>query len=119
MLLHVEVIFRAMLRSRYRATIWHDALLFNRSTTVPIDDIEAGIRASDICLADITTDNPNIWYEVGFAFANEKPVVLICAKVRPTNPPFDVRHRQIIFYSLDAPSDFTRLQKEISARLKA
>lgn len=89
------------------------------SSTIPIDDIEAGIRASEICLADITTDNPNIWYEVGFAFANDKPVVLICAKVRPTNPPFDVRHRQIIFYSLDSPSDFRRLQKEISARLKA
>jgi hypothetical protein len=27
-------------------------------TTVLIDDIEAGVRASDICLADITNDNP-------------------------------------------------------------
>jgi nucleoside 2-deoxyribosyltransferase len=43
-----------------------------------IDDIETGIRESDICLADRTADNPNIWYEVGFALANGKPVVMIC-----------------------------------------
>ena len=89
------------------------------TTTVPIDDIENNIRTSEICLADITPDNPNIWYEVGFAFANEKPVVMICAKPRPTTPPFDVRHRHIIFYTLDSPSDFKKLQTEITERLKA
>ena len=89
------------------------------STTVPIDDIENGIRISEICLADITTDNPNIWYEVGYAFANGRPVVLICAKPRPTDTPFDIQHRQIIFYMLDSPSDFQRLGNEVIARLKA
>jgi hypothetical protein len=88
-------------------------------TTVLIDDIETGIRKSEICLADITNDNPNIWYEVGFAVASEKPVVLICASPRPTLPPFDVRHRQIIFYSPDSPSDFKKMGDEITARLKA
>ena len=33
---------------------------------VPIDAIEQGIRDSLVCLADITTDNPNVWYELGF-----------------------------------------------------
>jgi hypothetical protein len=28
---------------------------------VPIDAIEEGIRTAAICLADITTDNPNVW----------------------------------------------------------
>lgn len=28
--------------------------------SIPIDEIEAGIRSSDICLAEITTDNPNL-----------------------------------------------------------
>ncbi len=69
-------------------------------------------------MADITTDNPNIWYEVGFAFANDKPVVMICADPRPTLPPFDVRHRHIISYSLDSPRDFKKLETELSARLK-
>ena len=37
---------------------------------VPIDAIEKGIKQATICLADITTDNPNVWYELGFAFAS-------------------------------------------------
>jgi hypothetical protein len=89
------------------------------SASVLIDDIEQNIRTSEICLADITSDNPNIWYEVGYAFANDKPVVMICAKPRPTKPPFDVQHRHIIYYTLESPSDFKKLQKEITKRLKA
>jgi nucleoside 2-deoxyribosyltransferase len=91
----------------------------DRSSSVPIDDIENNIRASEICLADITPDNPNIWYEVGFAFANDKPVVMVCAKPRPTKPPFDVQHRHIIYYTQDSPSDFKKLQTEVTERLKA
>src|ERR1035438_3222209 len=87
--------------------------------TVVIEDVETGIRESEICLADITPDNPNVWYEVGFALANGKPVVLICAEPRPTPFPFDVRHRHIIMYSLDSPRDFDFLATEIATRLKA
>ena len=31
------------------------------SVSIPIDDIETGIRRSELCLAEITTDNPNVW----------------------------------------------------------
>lgn len=37
---------------------------------IPIDGIESGIRSASICLADITTDNPNVWYELGYAFCS-------------------------------------------------
>lgn len=30
------------------------------SVVIPIDDIENKIRESEICLADVTTNNPNI-----------------------------------------------------------
>ena len=49
---------------------------------VPIDAIEAGIRSATVCLADITTDNPNVWYELGFAFAAGRPVVMVCSQER-------------------------------------
>ena len=42
---------------------------------VPIDRIEEGIREATICLADITTDNPNVWYELGYAFAVGRSVI--------------------------------------------
>ena len=88
-------------------------------TTVLIEDIEKGIRDSEICLADITTNNPNIWYEVGFAIANGKPVVLICADPRTEPFPFDIRHRHIINYKLHSSSDFETLKAEVTSRLKA
>src|SRR5262249_30846604 len=66
-----------------------------------------------------TSNNPNIWYEVGYALANGKPVVLICAEPRPEPYPFDIRHRHIIGYELDSISDFETLKTEITARLRA
>jgi nucleoside 2-deoxyribosyltransferase len=79
------------------------------SVSIPIEDIESGIRDSDVCLADITTDNPNVWFELGYALAIHKDVVLICSNERATKYPFDVQHRNIIGYKVDAPSDFMEL----------
>jgi hypothetical protein len=42
---------------------------------VLITSIEDGIRSAAVCLADITMDNPNIWFELGYAFASKRPVV--------------------------------------------
>jgi len=89
------------------------------STTILIDDIEKGIREAQVCLADITTNNPNIWYEVGFALANDKAVILICLDPRPDPFPFDIRHRHIIPYNLHSRSDFDKLKTEVATRLKA
>ena len=89
------------------------------SVTVVIDAIEAQIRESDICLADITTDNPNVWYELGFAFAVGRPVVMTCAEARVEKLPFDVQHRVVIKYSTASPSDFKKLRAEIVKRVVA
>jgi hypothetical protein len=88
-------------------------------TTILIDDIENGIREAEVCLADITTNNPNIWYEVGFALANGKRIVLICLEPRGEPFPFDIRHRKVIKYALHSSSDFEKLKKEITTGLKA
>jgi hypothetical protein len=89
------------------------------SVSVPIDDIERNIRDAEICLADISTNNPNVWYEVGYAFANGKPVVLICAEPRLDPYPFDVRHRHVIPYATHSSSDFEKLKKDVASRLEA
>jgi hypothetical protein len=85
---------------------------------IPIDAIESGIREAAVCLADITTDNPNVWYELGYAFAVGKPVVMVCSKERDKYP-FDIQHRTVISYTADAPNDFSTLQDKITARLVA
>lgn len=89
-------------------------------TEILIEAIEEGIRESDACIAEITTDNPNVWFELGFAMANGKPLVMICnSKERPGSFPFDVSHRAIIKYVPDSPRDFLALQSEITSRLTA
>lgn len=87
--------------------------------SIPIQDIEAGIREAEICLADITLDNPNVWFELGYAIACGKEVVLICSKERNTKFPFDIQHRTVITYPTGAPRDFEKLKSDITEKLKA
>lgn len=90
----------------------------DHGSVIPIDDIQKGIKKSDICLADISTDNPNVWFEVGFAIASGKPVVLICSFER-VKFPFDVQHRSIIRYKTESRTDLDKLASQVTERLKA
>src|SRR5207249_619272 len=75
-------------------------------------------RRADVCLADISTDNPNVWLEVGFALASGKSVVLVCSHER-VKFPFDVQHRTIIRYMTEAKRDFETLADQVTKRLQA
>ena len=86
------------------------------SVEVTIDSIEDQIRNAHICLADITTDNPNVWYELGYAFASGRSVILVCADSRTKKYPFDIQHRPVISYGTGSPSDFDDLLSKITAR---
>lgn len=87
--------------------------------TIPIEEIQSGIEASRVCLADITTDNPNVWFELGYAIASQRDVVLVCSDERNSNFPFDVQHRSIIKYSTESSQDFKELEKGITTRIIA
>lgn len=89
------------------------------SVSIPIDDIQKGIEASTACLADITTDNPNVWFELGYAIAAQKEVVLVCSDERTSKFPFDVQHRSIIKYITESSSDYDQLRTKIESRIKA
>jgi hypothetical protein len=88
--------------------------------SIPIESIEKGIREASICLADITADNPNVWYELGYAFALGKPVIMVCSEERTGKKyPFDIQHRSIITYMTDSPSDFDTLTGSLTTKIKA
>jgi hypothetical protein len=82
---------------------------------IPIQDIEDGIRNAVICFADITLDNPN----VGFAISSGKPTVIVCSTERDSRFPFDIQHRSVIRYAVEAPSDFAALRTKIKERIEA
>jgi hypothetical protein len=75
------------------------------SVRIPIDEIEKNISESHICFAEITSDNPNVWYELGYAFACDKDVVMVCSEERTGKFPFDIQHRHIITYKTGSKSD--------------
>ena len=49
---------------------------------IPINTIEAKISAANVVIAEITTDNPNVWFELGYALALAKPIILLCSDER-------------------------------------
>lgn len=68
------------------------------STTNPIiEDIVGSIREASVIIADITPDNPNVFYEVGYAHAINKPTILLSNKTRDKLP-FDVSSFRTLFY---------------------
>jgi hypothetical protein len=86
--------------------------------SVVVDTIVAEIRSCVTFFVDISMDNPNVWFEFGLAIAFGQEVCIVCAERREKFP-FDIQHRKIIKYKTDAPGDFSKLQQDITARLKA
>jgi hypothetical protein len=70
------------------------------STYMPglvIEDIKRQIAECRVVIAEITPGNPNVYYEVGYADALNKPLILIADR-REGLKPFDVRAYRTIFY---------------------
>ena len=87
------------------------------STQIPIEDIDAELRECAIVFADISLNNPNVWFEVGLAIAYKKKIVLVCSDERQDKFPFDIQHRSVVTYKTSSKSDFIKLEKEVTARL--
>ena len=61
-----------------------------------VGDIVQGIRDAFVVIAEISPSNPNVYYEVGYAHALDKPTILIAEK--GTKLPFDVAPFRVLFY---------------------
>lgn len=72
-----------------------------------MDDVLTLIRRADYLIADLTTRNPNVFYELGLAHALEKQVILLADDIAEV--PFDVRHRRVIVYE-DSALGIARLR---------
>ncbi len=65
-------------------------------TGIIITDIARQITDASFVVAEITPSNPNVYYEVGYSHALNKPTILIAEK--GTELPFDVSPFRILFY---------------------
>ena len=85
-----------------------------------IEDIIRSIRESSIVIADITPDNPNVFYELGYAHGIGKPTILLSDKKRD-HLPFDLAGYRTIFYDNSIAGKSVveeRLMRHLSALAK-
>jgi hypothetical protein len=61
-------------------------------------DVAQDIEESEFVVADITPSNPNVYYEVGYAHALGKPVIMIADEQHLSKIPFDVAAARVILY---------------------
>jgi len=61
-----------------------------------VERIRRSIKEADFLIADLTGFNANVMWEVGFAHASGKDVILISQNIE--NAPFNIRTRDIIKY---------------------
>ena len=62
-----------------------------------INDIARLIEEASVIIADVTTDNPNVFYEVGYAHGIKKATILLSDRTREKLP-FDVSGFRTLFY---------------------
>lgn len=80
-----------------------------------VNDIWNYTKSADIILADLTSKNPNVFYELGLAHAITKPAVLITASI--DDVPFDLRSLRVLVYDINLPNWGEKLKNEITKAL--
>lgn len=74
------------------------------------------IRQADLIIADISRQNPNVLYELGFAHAFGKPTILLFDIKSDSNLPADLTGFQYIGYDLE---NLRKLSESVKSELKA
>ena len=80
-----------------------------------MDQIWAGINESKVLVAELTTRNPNVFYELGLAHALEKPVVLVSSN--EDDVPFDLHHIRVIYYDMTDPFWGQKLLEKVAENI--
>jgi SIR2-like domain len=80
-----------------------------------MEQIRAAIQQARLCIADITDRNPNVLYEVGFAEAMRKSVILMASNL--SELPFDIAAQRVLWYSTDLSDGRQRLRRAIAHAL--
>lgn len=80
-----------------------------------MDQVWRGISSAKVLVAELTSRNPNVFYELGIAHAMKKPVVLISSN--EGDVPFDVRHIRVIYYDVNDPFWGDKLMRKVTENI--
>lgn len=78
-----------------------------------IKDIWAAINNAKVIIAELTTRNPNVMYELGLSHALNRPVIMISQSM--DDVPFDLRSLRCILYDTTEPDWANKLRSDIAS----
>ena len=96
---YYEKIYEPAIQKAGLTPVRADADIFG--TGKIIDQIWQGINSAKVLVAELTSRNPNVFYELGLAHALDKPVVLVSRNQEDV--PFDLQHIRVIYYDVADP----------------
>lgn len=77
--------------------------------------IEQGITTCDYAIAVLDREKPNVFYELGLAHAQKKPVIILRGRTNSTAVPFDISMHQRIEYDVGDEQTSRRVQAAIAS----
>jgi hypothetical protein len=80
-----------------------------------MNQVWSGIKAAKVLVAELTTKNPNVFYELGLAHALKKPVVLVSSN--EDDVPFDLHHIRVIYYDVNDPFWGNKLSDKVAENI--
>lgn len=83
---------------------------------VIVSDLWRMIQEAKVLLAELTTKNANVFYELGLAHAIGKPIVLISETL--DDVPFDLQQLRVLLYDKDDPTWGDKLKADITTAIK-
>ena len=110
---YYEKIFKPAIEKTKLQPVRADAEIFG--TGKIIDQVWRGINAAKVLVAELSTRNPNVFYELGLAHALNKPVVLVSSN--EADVPFDLHHIRVIYYDVTDPFWGAKLIEKVAENI--
>lgn len=88
------------------------------SVEIPVNSMEERIANAVLVIVEITEDNPNVWYELGYAAALKKNIIMVCSDERTKRLPFDIQHKNVLIYRTKSPKDYEKYKSDLSAAIR-
>ena len=109
---------------RRRECNWKDVASLNGAGEI-MEEVLLAIARTDAVIVDVTTDNPNVFYELGIArlAKGDKKVIIVKQTTNPrsiqntSNVPFDIRGDRYLEYE-SSPDGIQAMLPELEVRIK-
>jgi hypothetical protein len=110
---YYEKVYKPAIEKAGLKPVRADAEIFG--TGKIMDQVWSGINAAKVLVAEMTSRNPNVFYELGLAHALKKPVVLVSSN--EGDVPFDLKHIRVIYYDVNDPFWGTKLLDKVAENI--